>query len=52
MMIVRGWDSSMAWRMTNVVRIERIESARFRCQKIRGYCAFTFVAYFSQKASC
>ena len=20
-MIVRGWDSSMAWRMTNVVRV-------------------------------
>lgn len=23
MMIVRGWDSSMAWRMTNVVRVSR-----------------------------
>lgn len=28
-MVVRGWDSSMAWRMTNVVRMNYVEARCF-----------------------
>ena len=44
MMIVRGWDSSMAWRMTNVVRAN---CAGYACQGQTGCDTLTLVACFA-----